>query len=149
MVDIKTKGGGVAQKALDAVYKALGTARSVDVGFMRGATYPDGTSVALVAAINEYGRSKVGQPPRPFFRNMIAAKQKEWGPATAKLLVAHQYDAKAVLTAVGEAVEGQLKASIDEFVSPPLKPSTIAAKGFDKPLIDTGEMRKSVTYQVR
>lgn len=31
----------------------------------------------------------------------------------------------------------------------PNKPSTIAAKGSDRPLIDTGELRKAMTYVVR
>lgn len=32
---------------------------------------------------------------------------------------------------------------------PPNKPATIKAKGSDKPLIDTGELRKSITYVIR
>ena len=42
------------------------------------AKYPDGTSVALVAAFNEYGSPSRGQPPRPFFRNMIARNEASW-----------------------------------------------------------------------
>ncbi|MDN5158227.1 hypothetical protein LVK59_28730, partial [Escherichia coli] len=41
-----------------------------------------------------------------------------------------------------------IKESIRAFESPPLSPITIARKGFDKPLIDTGDMQKSVSYEV-
>ncbi|MEY4296116.1 MAG: hypothetical protein RLY82_1804, partial [Pseudomonadota bacterium] len=37
---------------------------TVSVGFFPGATYPDGESVANVAAINEYGGRNT--PARPF-----------------------------------------------------------------------------------
>ena len=32
---------------------------------------------------------------------------------------------------------------------PPNSPATIAAKGSDRPLIDTAEMRKSITYVIK
>ena len=38
--------------------------------------------------------------------------------------------------------------SIDETNSPPLAQATIDKKGSDKPLIDSGEMRKSVRSEV-
>ena len=142
-------GGGKIDAALSAIAAKLSGPSEVQIGFMGNATYPDGTSVPLVAFINEYGRAKVGQPPRPFFRNMIAAKSPEWPAAIAGLLRSTDYDARATLEQAGEAIAGQLKQSITDLVSPPLKQSTIDAKGFSKPLIDTGHMQSSVTYVVK
>lgn len=119
---------------------------TLDVGFMAGATYPDGTPVPLVAALNEFGTAK--SPPRPFFRNMIAAKSSGWGPAAGKLLVSNNYDVRTTLTLVGEGIKGQLQQSIRDLQSPVLAPSTIKRKGFSKPLIDTGQMLNSVTYRI-
>lgn len=119
---------------------------TLEVGFMAGATYPDGTSVALVAALNEFGTSRA--PPRPFFRNMIAAKSSGWGPAAGKLLVSNNYDVRTTLTLVGEGIKGQLQQSIASNTPPPNAPSTVARKGHSRTLIDTGQMLNSVTYRV-
>lgn len=120
----------------------------VKVGFMDGATYPDGTPVAAVAYWNEYGRPSTGQPPRPFFRRMIAKESPSWAPKMARLAVATDYDGPRVLALMGEDISGALKQSINDFQSPALAPSTIAAKGFSKPLIDTSVMVNSVDYEV-
>jgi hypothetical protein len=142
-------GGEKLQAKLQAMAGAVTSAESVKVGFLAGAIYPNGTPVALVAAIQEFGAPRAGIPPRPFFRNMIAAKSPEWGPATAALLIANDYDAAKTLKQVGEAVAGQLRQSIVDLVDPPLAPITIRAKGFSKPLIDTGHMLNSVDYEVK
>lgn len=118
----------------------------VNVGFLDGATYPDGTSVATVAAANEFGTSTI--PARPFFRTMIAAKQAEWGPALAIQLRKTDFDVERSLRLVGEGIKGQLQQSIIDTNSPPLAPATIARKGFSKPLIDSAVMIRSVDYRV-
>jgi hypothetical protein len=141
-------GGDKFAEALRSRGNSAGRARTVRVGFLKGATYPDGTSVALVAAINEFGAPSRGQPPRPFFRNMIAEKQAEWPKAIAALLKANDFDAERTLDLVGQAIVGQLQESIQKLVDPPLKPSTIARKGFSKPLIDHGVMIRSVSHEV-
>lgn len=123
-------------------------ATSVDVGFLEGATYPDGTSVPMVAAVQEFGAPSRGIPPRPFFRHMIAAKSPEWPSAIAGLLKANDYDAGKTLGQAGAAIKGQLQQSIVDTNSPPLAQSTIDRKGFSKPLIDTGHMMASVGYRV-
>ncbi len=79
---------------------------------------------------------------------MIAAKSGEWPAATAALLKANNFDAAKTLDQVGAAIAGQLRQSIVDFTTPPLKPSTIKAKGFDKPLIDTGLMSNSIDHKV-
>jgi|WetSurMetagenome_2_1015567.scaffolds.fasta_scaffold00813_7 hypothetical protein len=121
----------------------------VRVGFLENAVYPDGTPVAMIAAIQDGGAPGAGIPPRPFFRNMIAAKKGEWPAAIAGLLKDNNYDAVRTLDQTGAAIAGQLRQSITEFNSVPLKPSTIKAKGFDKQLIDTGFMLNSVDFEVK
>lgn len=119
------------------------------VGFLEGATYPDGTSVPMVAAIQEFGAPSKGIPPRPYFRNMIAEKQDTWGPAVGELLKANKFDAEKTLGQAGAGIKGQLQQSIRDLTEPPLAAATVAAKGFDKPLIDTGHMLNSVDFDVK
>lgn len=147
-------GGGVEAK-LARMARGLKRGAVVRVGFLEGATYPDGTSVPMVAAINEFGRivrSKDGdyyQLPRPFFRNMVREKSPEWPAGVQAALEDTDYDATVALTRVGEVVAGQLRESITTLTDPPLAPSTIRAKGgVTKPLVNTGHMLASVSYEV-
>lgn len=148
MPDTYLTGGDKFAARLAEISQNVTKAATVKVGFMAGATYSNGTPVAMIAAIQEFGAPRAGIPPRPFFRNMIAAKSPEWPDAVANLLVANNYDAAKTLGQAGEAIVGQLRQSIVDLTDPPLKPSTIRRKGFDKPLIDTGHLLQSVTSVV-
>ena len=146
-------GADGVSKALEEIARKMGGGE-VSVGFMEGATYPDGTPVAAVAFWNEFGKmveSEFGdyfQMPRPFFRQMIAKESPTWAAKMGKLAKAMDYDGAKVLALMGEDIKGALQKSINDFESPPLAPSTIAAKGFAKPLIDTSHMLNSVAYEV-
>jgi hypothetical protein len=67
----------------------------------------------------------------------------------AALAKASDYDGDKVLALMGEDIKGTLQQSINNFQSPPLAPSTIDAKGFAKPLIDTSHMLNSIAYEVK
>jgi hypothetical protein len=184
-------GGAGLEAYLKGIAEGAASAREVRVGFLEGSTYPDGTSIPEIAAIQEFGGrierepsevtlyrkvlkngefSKNGQfvkkeksnfatdhyvgayvitiPARPFFRNMIAQCSSEWGEKLGGLMTQKKYDAAKALALMGQAIEGQLRDSITEMVDPPNAKSTIAAKGFDKPLVNTGVMRQSVDSEV-
>lgn len=141
------QGSDAVMKALEDIAKRMGGGE-VSVGFMEGATYPDGTPVAAVAFWNEYGVPSRNQPPRPFFRQMIAAESPTWPGKMAKLAKATDYDGDRVLALMGEDIKGALQKSINDLQDPPLAPSTVDAKGFGKPLIDTSHMINSVSYEV-
>lgn len=147
----EVKGGDRAVSVLADIGRSLsptGGTAFVKVGFLEGATYPDGTTVAEVAAYNEWGVPSRGQSPRPFFRNMIADHQGEWGDNLAKILASNGENGPNALALMGELIKGQLAQSIRDTNDPPLAPSTVAAKGFEKPLIDTGHMWNSIDYIV-
>lgn len=146
----EVSGGGKFAQVLSDIAKRLGNdTTELKVGFLEGATYPDGTPVALVAAVQNYGAPSRGIPPRPFFSNMVATKQAEWGPALGDLLVANGYDAEKSLKMLGEGIAGQLRQSIVDTNSPALAPATVARKGHATPLVDTGHMLASVDYAVK
>lgn len=126
--------------------------KQLKVGFIDGATYPDGTPVAMVAATNEYGRPENNQPPRPFFRNAIAEHESEWTDAIARgIRAGHPVD--QVLEVVGAQIQGDVQESIAQLMTPPLAASTIAARkskgnNSTKPLVDTKVMIGDVNYEV-
>ena len=147
MSDKVLTGGDGVMKALQDIAEKMGGG-SVSVGFMSGATYPDGTPVAAVAFWNEFGVPSHNQPPRPFFRGMISRESATWPTKMGQLAVATNYDGDQVLGLMGEDVKGALQQSINQLSSPPLLPATVKAKGFGKPLIESGHMLNSVTYEV-
>jgi hypothetical protein len=144
---VEISGGSRLTGILEKLAKKATSAAAVKVGFLDGSRYPDGKSVAMVAAIQEWGTSRI--PPRPFFRTMIKQESVHWGSDVAALLKAHNGDAQATLADMGMEIKAELQMSINGWMSPPNAPSTIARKGFNKPLIDTGLMRDSVDYLVK
>lgn len=137
----------VQKKLMDIARKMGG---SVQVGFLADSplsTYPDGIPVAAVAFWNEFGTSKA--PPRPFFRSMIAKEAPSWPGKMAALAKNSNFDGAKVLALMGEDITGALQQSITDFTDPPLAASTIARKGFDKPLVDSGQMLRAVSYEVK
>lgn len=142
-------GGEALEKRLAELAESLGDSKTLRVGFLEGATYPDGESVAMVAAANEFGDPGMNRPPRPFFRRMIEEKSPQWGDDISKIAVSVKYDASTLFSLMGERIKEQLQSSIREFTDPALAPSTVAKKGFDKPLIETSHMLNSVDYDVK
>lgn len=146
---VRRNGSGLVAH-LERIRTRLGreSGKKVRVGFLEGATYPDGTPVALVAAVQDLGAPSRNIPPRPFFRNMVADKSREWPSALRAALKAADYDAEKALGVVGEGIAGQLRQSIVDTNDPPLSSVTIKRKGFDKPLVDTGHMLNSIDKEV-
>lgn len=142
------RGGAKLEARLAEIARDLGRGAVLRVGFLENATYPDGKPVAMIAAIQDFGAPAANIPPRPFFRNMIADKQREWPAAIAGLLRTNDLDPARTLDQAGFAIGGQLRQSIIDTNTPPLAPSTIRRKGFDKPLIETSHMINSVDHEV-
>lgn len=147
MATIGLSGGKALEAKLAEIAGKIGQGGTLRVGFLEGATYPDGTSVPYVAAIQEFGDPAHNLPARPFFRSMITEKSGKWGGALGKIAVSTDYDIDQTLGQMGEGIKGQLQGSIQALTSPALAPSTVKAKGFDKPLIDTGHLLASVDYE--
>jgi hypothetical protein len=120
---ISVTGGDKFKAALEDLAKKLGGNPVLKVGFLETAKYPDGENVAEVAYKNEYGNFK--QPPRPFFRRMIAVQKKGWPVLVKKSLINTDYDVNGTLDLLGQRIKNQLQNSINEFYEPPLSQTTI------------------------
>lgn len=123
------KGGTKLEAALNQLAAKVSKSATLSVGFLEGATEPDGTSIPMIAAIQEFGAPKANIPPRPFFRNMVAAKSPEWPKAVGDLLKANDYDAEKTLGQTGEGIKGQLQAAIVDTYEPALSPVTVMLRG--------------------
>lgn len=145
----KISGGKIYESVFQGFVGKVGKASKVEVGFMADATYPDGTQVALVATVQEFGSASRNIPPRPFFRNMIAAHKDGWPATAGRLLIDNNFDAEKTLSQLGEGIKGQLQEAITTFSGVPLAPGTVQRKGSAKQLVDTGQMLSSVDYRVK
>jgi len=129
------------------------TPRVVDVGIVgdtAGKATQDGMTVGALAEIHEFG---LGVPQRSFLRAWADADRakidKTWGALLRKVLRGELTTDQA-LEQFGLWAQGQAQAFIaDGRVQPPLDQRTIDAKGSSTPLIDTGQLRSSITYEVR
>jgi hypothetical protein len=129
--------------------RKLNNAGTLRVGFLERARYPDGTPVAMVAAIQNFGAPRRNIPPRPFF-SAVGARLPTEGPRVAvAALKATGLDARRAMDLIGEHFRGEIQQSIRDTNSPPLKPATVRRKGFQKPLVDTGHMLASVSYEIK
>ena len=144
-------------EALEKLADQMNRAK-LEVGFFDTATYPDGTPVAYVAAIQEFGNPAGNNPSRPFFRNAIS-KNDGWKQLATKAMnavVEGRMGLDQALNQMGLKMAADVKDSITDGSYEALKQSTLDARQSrkrtegvaSKPLIDTGQMLQSVTYAV-
>ena len=125
----------------------------VRVGYQGGKNFHEGegkkVDILDVAMFNELGTSRV--PSRPFMRDSVddnAESITKFCQSQIKGIANGSKDAESVLKAIGAMQVGLVQKTIREGDFTPNAPSTIARKGSDKPLIDTGLMRQSVHYVI-
>lgn len=128
--------------------------RLVSVGIPSTAKEEDGSSSAVVAAANEYGTANI--PERPFLRTGVRKnlpKYKKLNETNLKAVVNGKSTIDKSLGLLGLMASQDVKDEITNGNFAPLDAKTIAARkrrsvGSSKPLIDTGQMRESITYEI-
>ena len=125
-VEVKTKQGNL-KGFLAKLERKIGRQPVMRMGFLDGATYANGTKVAMIAAIQEFGapNARFPIPPRPFFRPVVKRGETKWPKDLVKALKATDNDAIAALTIVGDVAAGELRQSINNLKSPPLSAVTV------------------------
>ena len=120
-------GGDKMKAALANLAAKLSNASVVQVGFPEGSTEADGTSIPMIAAIQEYGSAKI--PPRPFMRNTVAEHSSEWPEILCTALQSNGYDAAKALGVLGEVMKNQIQQSIIDLDAPALSEVTVMLRG--------------------
>lgn len=147
MANVKFEGGKELEKLLAKAGK--GSVQGVDVGVFASSAYQDGTPVAAVLATHEFGDPDRNIPERPTFRPAIQSIQDKLVDILKKSVDPKKMIVDAATAGrMGLALQQRVQLNITQLTSPPNSPSTIAAKGSSSPLIDTGQMRESITYKV-
>ncbi len=136
----------------------------VKVGVLSdGAGAHEGISMVNLAAIHEFGSPAAGIPERSFIRRTFTVHADELGKVTAKLakkVVEGAMPVEQALGILGAWGAAKVKSTVRNWTWAPedgglgstvvqeLSPSTVEAKGSDRPLVDTGRMVDSITHQV-
>jgi hypothetical protein len=114
---------------------------SVEVGIFA----PD---VAAYAAANEFGTSKI--PERSFIRSTFDEERA----TLTRMMDAAALRAQTVLIPLADALipaANHLRNAIIRKITssppPPNAPATVAAKGFNAPLVNTGQLQRALTWR--
>jgi hypothetical protein len=147
---------GVRVKVIDKGYnnfvaeaKKLGNNPKTKVGVLEGGpAREDGKDNVDIMMINEFG---VGVPQRSIIRagtdsNIDAIFRKEVHEYDK--IIAGKNNVDTMLSETGEFVKKKFVQRFSKQFLLPNAPATVAAKGSDIPLVDTGELRESINYKV-
>jgi hypothetical protein len=150
MIIHKKYAGGVA--GLLERIAALGDPK-VYIGIPTSTNARQGASNnATIAAAHEMGAPSRGIPARPFLIPTMQNNAEKYTNLLAqgfRNALQDKEKAAEVYEKIGLVASSDVKDYIVSGQFVPLKESTIDRKGSSKPLIDTGEMRNSISYEVR
>jgi len=107
-------------------------------------------NLAARASVQEYGSRRWKGGGRPFMRQSFDKNVGDLERLAKKeydQVVDQKQSVSKMVKTVGAWMEGKIKETITTGNFRPLKPATIRAKGSSTPLIDTGQMRNSITHK--
>lgn len=135
-----------AIKELEKISTSMKGADSVKVGLPKGSNdYPDGTSVIMVGTVHEFGSPSRNIPQRSFLRATVQEKRRKYKKMFSKLakkIIDGKLTSKQALNLVGLQVQTDVREKITDIKEPELKHRE------GNPLIDTGHLRQSITFEV-
>jgi len=166
-------------RAFDDLKRRINAGKhTVRVGVPSGDAEADGTSVAMIAAVHEYGSPSQGIPERPFLRVAMQENTKKYVLLNRRNLIEvlnKRMTIEQALGQLGAMAQGDVQAKLKNGDFKPLDPKTIAARrrarsnGYnkallrkvakkqgagnaagpiDRPLIDSGQLRQSIAWEI-
>lgn len=150
-VNITITGMNEIQKKLEDELRRMSSNKTVLVGIHEDAgTVDDGEfTMAALGATLHFGTDRAGKnnsvsiPPRPWLDVGVAQGTQDYIEAIQQ---AGSID--KAMDMIGLIAVGKVQDYMAELKSPANAQSTIDQKGFDNPLIHTGELRQSVKYTI-
>lgn len=121
--------------------------KAVKVGLLPSA----GSENLKKGVTNEFGVPSENIPERSFIRSTFNDEKNKVADRFEQIfqsIINGNFEVDKKLRAIGVEHEGKVKQKITDIRTPPNAPLTIALKGFDNPLIHTGEMRGKIESTV-
>lgn len=125
-----------------------------DKGGDRAAGDGSDLTVLDIAIIHEFGAPDAAYPipERSFCRAYVDENREQiraWLRALVARVFAGAITVRQAFEQLGARVAAGMQARISAGIDPPNAPSTVERKGSSTPLVDTGQLRASITYLVR
>jgi hypothetical protein len=161
MPKVTRKVNATAMRALDGIV-ALGRYDG-KVGWFETARYPGGTSVAMVAAVHEFGWPEHNIPPRLGMRATAEEQRGAWqgvSQQAAKAVAGARITPQKAMEQITAKAAGDVRKHIATVTTPPLKVDTVKARlagkkqgrvvsvTIAKPLVHTGVLLNTLTNMV-
>lgn len=142
-------------KAIEKIQKRIKKAKKATaarVGFPKAEPHAEseGETIPEIAFKHEFGEGRV--PERSFMRTTLFENKAEITKMLSiegKAVVNGQANIQTALGKVGLKTADLMKVTLIKLKDPPNSPYTIAKKGSSNPLIDTGQMVNSITWEVK
>jgi hypothetical protein len=104
-------------------------------------------TVVEIANFHEFGLGR--NPERSFLRETVDQNRSKYVKITEafkKEIFGGKLTTGQALGMLGEKIKSDVQQRITDGIAPALSPETIERKGSDVPLIDTGQLRQSITW---
>ncbi len=146
MIKTTVSGDNDVKKAIEDLISSLDVP-GVTVGIHEGAEAPKSGDInmATLGAIQHFGNDRI--PARPWLDTGFDTGLKEYEAIISDAIESGD-DLTSAMNRVGVVATGKVQQYITQLKSPPNAESTIKKKKSSNPLIDTGAMRSSVSYQL-
>lgn len=135
---------------LKAHLKDLATT-ALDVGYFDGKIHQkENIPIAEVAIVNNNGAPEKSIPERPFFSESIQMAWINKGALEGfSKIINPEMPKEVTLAKIGEWTKNIIQWNIRHGNWTPNAPSTIEQKGFNQPLMETGQLEDDVEWRIR
>lgn len=142
--------GGKGIKALLKRFKKPGT---VDVGIIDPGKHEGSElNTAEIGYVHEFGSTDGTIPERSFIRSTLHGEDRKELIALSKRLLKKMADGsmdlEKALGLLGVAGADKISQKIVSIRTPPNSAATIRRKGSSNPLVDTGQLKNSITWRI-
>lgn len=149
VTSVVTRNNGLLSRI---VRTALQYTSKVEVGYFGNVQHSGKHLITLgnLASIHEYGTKHI--PKRPFIAPALVKNRGKYLKLAGKSfipIVRGKKTTNQLWHLVGQEAVKDVQNYMITATFTPLSPKTIKRKGSSKPLIDTGQLRQSVTYKVK
>lgn len=153
----------VNRQGLDTLIKKMKALDGLEsrVGWFSGQNYgPENQNLPIAQVVQWQEEGTLGGqgngsgiPSRPFIRDFFLVLRKsnpfrQYMAKELRLYLSGQKTSRALARTLGEFIQKGLQETIIKWTYKPNAPSTIAKKGRNDPLVDTGLMARSITIKI-
>ena len=127
----------------------IANTKTVSVGVLNGSEAHGDVTVGEIATWNHYGTANI--PARPFIVGPIDAKQAELQNLVKRLtagISTGKIDTEFALNVLGQKLRDTCVSAINNREFEPNADSTIAKKGSSTPLVDTGQLKGAIAFEI-